>query len=319
MSDLRQRQRGIGCFSRLAVSGRISIVRIFLAGATGVIGQKLIPLLLNEGHQVTATTRSMSRLSLLRAAGADPVIADALDRDALLEAVVKASPDVVIHQLTDLSNGDSASNASLRAIGTRNLVDASHAAGVQRIVAQSIAWAYESGDKPANEHTPLDFDCPEPRQTTVSGIVALESVATEICESVILRNGLLYGPGTWYSIRGKIESDLRSGRPLSADNDVSSFIHLDDAVAAIVAALEWPSGPVNICDDDPALGRDWVPALCLSAGIPVPDTTDLVPQGWARGASNTHARSTLGWVPRYASWREGFHRRAVVGVGNFTK
>ncbi len=281
------------------------MTRIFLAGSTGVVGHRLVPLLLAAGHHVVGMTRSATGASGLHALGAEPVIADALDRERVADVVAMARADVVMHQLTDLSAGTSATNALLRTDGTRNLVDAGLAAGVRRIVAQSIAWAYAPGNEPADESTALDGRAPEPRQTTIGGIEALESAVREAPEWVVLRYGLLYGAGTWYAPDGLRADQARAGK-LTADADISSFVHVDDAATAAVAALEWPSGAVNVCDDDPAPGWEWVPAFCAAVGADPPPTAAGERAAWARGASNRHAREDLGWVPRYPTWRSGF-------------
>lgn len=280
-------------------------MRIFVAGATGVIGRRLVPLLAAAGHAVTGMTRSAGRASQLRAMGAEPVVVDAFDGDGLHAALAAARPDVVIHQLTDLRAGGSAENAALRRDGTRHLVDAALAAGVRRIVAQSISWVYEPGDEPAGEQVPLDLGAPEPRRTTVQGVAALEDAVRELPEWVVLRYGLLYGPGTFYAPDGPVAADARAGR-LHAGHDVASFLHADDAAAAAAAALAWPSGAVNVCDDEPAAGREWVPELCRAAGAPPPPVADAPRAGWARGADNRHARHELGWIPRHPTWRAGF-------------
>jgi nucleoside-diphosphate-sugar epimerase len=265
-------------------------MRILLAGSTGVIGRHLEPLLTDSGHEVIGLARS----------GA-PVAADVLDAGAVTAAVRDTRPDVIMHQLTSLSGGDLAANARLRRVGTRNLVDAARAFGVRRVIAQSIAWAYEPGAEPATEETPLDLDAPEPRHTSVSGVAALESAVRELPSWVILRYGTLYGPGTWWSRDG-----LMAKRAPAAGPDVSSLLHVADAAAAAVAALGWPSGEVNICDDDPAPASAWVPAFCAAAGARAPGPASGDRQGWARGANNRYAREKLGWAPRYPSWRDGF-------------
>lgn len=267
-------------------------MRVLLAGSTGVVGRSLSPLLTDSGHEVIGLARSGAPLSV-----------DVLDRDAVTAAVRETRPDVIIHQLTSLSGGDLAANARLRREGTRHLIDAAHAFGVRRVIAQSIAWAYEPGAAPATEETPLDVDASEPRHTSVGGIVSLEEAVREAPEWVILRYGTLYGPGTWYARDGAL-----IGR-LTADADVSSLLHIDDAATAAAAALSWPTGTVNVCDDEPAPASVWVPALYAAIGAPSPAPTDGNRQGWARGASNQHARKDLGWQPRYPSWRDGFAAR----------
>jgi nucleoside-diphosphate-sugar epimerase len=280
-------------------------MRVFVAGATGAIGTRLLPLLLAGGHEVVAMTRRPEAATGLRESGVEAVIADALDRDAVLVALQRARPDVVMHQLTDLRGGSLASNAALRRDGTRNLVDAGVAAGVGRIVAQSICWIYEPGSEPATEDVALDLEATGERRVTVVGVAALEAAARELPEWVVLRNGWFYGPGTGMSPDGVRAEHARAGR-LVADQAITSFVHVDDAAAAAAAALEWPTGVVNICDDEPAPGVEWVPAFCRAVGAPPPPVSDAARAPWARGASNRHAREQLGWSPRFESWREGF-------------
>jgi nucleoside-diphosphate-sugar epimerase len=281
-------------------------MRIFLAGATGVIGRRVVPLLVAEGHQVTALTRKPDRTATLRALGAEPVVADAHDRAGLAAAVKKAAPDIVMHQLTDLAAADYAANAAVRRQGTRNLVDAALAAGVRRMVAQSVAWVYEAGDEPADETTPLDIAAPGARGRTVGSVAALEAAVHEMPEWVVLRYGRLYGPGTWYA-PGGLAADLARAGELAADGEVVSFVHADDAATAAVQALTWPAGgAVNVCDDEPAPGREWVSAFCAAVGASPPPPADPGRPEWARGADNHYARKHLSWVPRYLSWRDGF-------------
>jgi len=181
-------------------------MRIFLAGATGVIGRQLVPLLRGAGHEVAGTTRKPERAEQLAAAGAEPVVVDVFDRDAIHEAVAAARPDVIMHKLTDLAEQDFAANARLRIEGTRNLVDAARAAGVERIVAQSIAWIYAPGDGPAAEDAPLDMDLP-----AIKGVMALEDAVAELPHWVVLRFGRLYGPGTWHAADGEHARLARAG------------------------------------------------------------------------------------------------------------
>jgi nucleoside-diphosphate-sugar epimerase len=209
-------------------------MHVLVAGATGAVGRRIVPLLLGRGDRVTGLTRSAARAAVLRAAGVDPVVVDVSDGRALTDAVRAARPDVVLHQLTDLAGQDRAANARLRTIGTRNLVDAARAAGTRR---------------------------------------------------------------------GAIAERARAGE-LVADESVASFVHIDDAAAAAVAAFEWPSGPVNICDDDPAAASAWVPAFCDAVHAPPPPRAATRSPG-SRGANNHRARSR-GWLPTVPSWREGF-------------
>jgi nucleoside-diphosphate-sugar epimerase len=279
-------------------------MHVFVAGATGVIGRRVVPLLIEQGHAVTAMTRRPDAAERLRSLGARTVVADAYDGAGLRAEMQRERPDVVMHQLTDLSAGDSAANAALRTEGTRNLVDAARTAGVRRIVAQSVSWAYEPGEVPADESVALDLGAEEPRRTTVLGVAALEEAVREVPEWVVLRYGLLYGPDTWFAPDGARADDARAGR-LVADAAVTSFVHVDDAASAAAAALTWPSASVNVCDDEPAPGTAWVPVFCGAVGASEPPRDGSARPPWARGASNARARRELGWEPRYASWRSG--------------
>lgn len=279
-------------------------MRIFLAGASGAIGRRLVPMLVAAGHQVTGTARTAGGAELLRTQGATPARVDVFDADALLRAVGEAAPDVILHQLTALAAGGPAENARLRRHGTEHLVKAAKAAGVTRIVAQSICWVYAAGDEPATEDGPLDLAAPEPRATTVDGVHALETSVAEIDEWVVLRYGMLYGPGTWYAPDGRIAAQVRAGE-LRAAEAVTSFLHVDDAAAAAVQALSWPTGVFNIVDDEPASAREWLPVYAAALGAP-PVATGSGRAGWERGASNRTARERLGWRPLHPSWRTGF-------------
>jgi nucleoside-diphosphate-sugar epimerase len=271
-------------------------MRIFVAGATGVVGRRLLPLLLRAGHEVWGTTRRPDRAPQLIDMGARPVIADAYDSAGLAQAVADAAPDVIVQQLTDLAGEDRAANARLRIEGTRNLVDAARAAGVETMVAQSIAWIYAPGAKPAVETDPLD-----PEAAPFPGVSALEEAVATMPRGVVLRYGMLYGPGTWYARDGAMADRARAGE-LRATPTWSAFLHADDAAAAAVAALDWPAGPVNVVDDEPATERDWLPVFCASVGAPAPPIGDGPP---GRPVSNARARE-LGWRPSFPSWREGF-------------
>jgi len=287
---------------------------LFIAGGTGVLGRRIVPRLLAEGHSVTVLVRDLSRHLGFSELGADLVCGDAMDAEQLRALVVEAHPDIVIHQLTDLATGSSASNARLRIEGTRNLVDAAMAAGTRRIIVQSIAWCYVRGDEPAAETTALDIDADEPaRRITVNAVRFMEATASEMPEWVTLRNGVLYGADTWYAPNGRIADAARHGH-LIADFDVTSFVHVDDASAAAVQALTWPTGAVNIVDDEPARGCDWVPVFCKAVDASPPAFTETR-HASARGASNKKARN-IGWTPEHPTWREGFTVSADLGASN---
>jgi nucleoside-diphosphate-sugar epimerase len=280
-------------------------MRVFVAGASGVIGRRVTRLLLDHGHQVTGLTRRPAEAAAIEKSGAQAIVGDVYDAEALTETLRAAHPDVVMHQLTDLSGGDRTANARVREVGTRNLVDAALAAGVRRVIAQSIAWAYEPGSAPATEDVPLDLHSDAVRQSTVSGIATLETAVRDVPEWVVLRYGMFYGPDTWYTTGGLMATAAQNGQ-LPATADVTSFVHVDDAATAAVAALEWPSAAVNICDDEPAAGYDWTPLFCQSVGAPGPSRSDSERTGWARGADNNYARKNLDWSPQWPSWRDGF-------------
>ncbi|HVI15224.1 MAG TPA: NAD(P)-dependent oxidoreductase [Pseudolabrys sp.] len=205
-------------------------MKIFLAGATGAIGRRLVPLLLNVRHYVIGTTRSSTKVDGLRAAGVDPVVVDAFDAQGLSAAVFEARPDIIIHQLTDLPPGLDPSqmtegtrrNARMRSQGTQNLVEAALGAGVRRLVAQSIAWMYAPGKEPHSEDDLLDIDARGTRAITVAGVTTLErlTLSSPPIDGVVLRYGHLYGPGT-----GTNTADAPA-------------LHVDAAAWAAVLAIE---------------------------------------------------------------------------------
>ncbi|MDI4649002.1 NAD-dependent epimerase/dehydratase family protein [Cohnella hashimotonis] len=278
-------------------------MKIAVAGATGAIGKSLIPLLVEAGHEVTGFTRRASGAAQLEALGAQAVVLDIFDRDAVFAALREMQPEAVIHQLTALGERDFAANSHIRTLGTRHLVDAALAAGVRRMIAQSISWAYAPGDGPATEEEPLDLDAPAPRSGTIQGVRALETATLEMPEAVILRYGLFYGPGTWYAPDGFVADEVRRGG-LPATEGVASFVHVDDAAHAALLALGWPPGTVNVVDDRPAPGSEWLPHYAALLGAPAPARQPGAARG-ERGASNFKARR-LGWQPRFADWHEGF-------------
>jgi len=248
--------------------------RIFLAGASGAIGKRLIPLLRDAGHHVTGTTRSEAKLALLRDLGAEPVIVNVFDSDALHRAVVAARPDVVIHQLTDLPKDLDPSqmadaitrNARIREDGTRNLVKAALANGARRLIAQSIAWAYAAGPEPHTEEDRLDTGAQGDRGITMRGVIALESLVLKSppLEGVVLRYGQLYGLGTH-----------------SATPSKSAPIHVDAAAYAALRAIDHGKpGSFNIAEPNPHVTTDkarvelaWSPDFRLPAGFPAADRT----------------------------------------------
>lgn len=273
-------------------------MRIFLAGGTGVIGSRLIPRLTAAGHQVTATTRRAERVDRLAELGAKPAVVDVYDADLLGKAVAQANPDIVLHELTDLSEYDLDANARLRREGTANLVAAAEAADVSRIIVQSIAWIFPPGDTPAAEDDPI---------IPGSAVETMEQLARKLPHAVttILRYGMLYGPDTWYYRGGRIANAVLAGE-VPATPAITCFVHIEDAVAATVDALDWPDGTYHVVDDEPAPGTTWLPVYAEQLGAPTPSVRPL-PEGASvgRAVSNAKARSQ-GWQPTYPSWRRGF-------------
>lgn len=305
-------------------------MRVFLAGASGVIGRRLIPLLLADGHQVTGMTRSPAKVDALAGMGAEPVLADALDSEAVRVAVGNARPDAVIHQLTALParidprkiGRDFALNDRLRSEGTRHLVAAAQAAGARRILAQSIAFAYAPGPVGTlhNESDPLFLGAPQPFRRSVLAVQELESTVLQ-ARGLVLRYGYFYGPGSAISRTGSVCQDVARRRlpVVGAGGGVWSFIHVDDAARATVAALtRGDAGVYNVVDDDPAAVSQWLPALADSLAAPRPRRVPapiarLVAGSYgaatmtrAQGAMNERAKRELGWSPLHSSWREGF-------------
>jgi 2-alkyl-3-oxoalkanoate reductase len=299
-------------------------LRIFIAGATGALGSRLVPQLVERGHHVTGTTRS--KAGRLHALGAEPVVVDPLDAAALREAVVAARPDVVVHQLTALSglgmtrNFDKAFALTnrLRTEGTDNLLAAARAAGVERLVWQSYAgWPYaREGGPVKTEDDRLDPTPPADIRETLEAIRHLEAVVTE-AGGTVLRYGGFYGPGTSLAKDGEHAEMLRKRRfPVGGSGaGVWSLIHIDDAAAATVAAIESGApGIYNVVDDDPAPIGEIIPALAAQLGAPPPRHLPgwLVrlaagPQAYSmmtsiRGASNAKAKRELGWEPHH-TWR----------------
>jgi nucleoside-diphosphate-sugar epimerase len=249
-------------------------MKIFVAGATGAVGRRLVLLLTSAGHEVAGLTRSPAKADLLRRIGATPVIADALDRAAVMNVVRQEKPEIVIHELTsikkvDLCNFDQGFTETnrLRTEGTDNLLAAARAAGVRRFIAQSFAgWPYARAGGPIKtEEDPLDSEPPAAFRRTLEAIRYLESavIGETAVEGLILRYGSLYGPGTAISLDGWMVNDVRKRRiPIigGGGGGVWSFTHVDDAARFTRAAVErGVPGVYNIVDDDPARVSQWLP------------------------------------------------------------
>ena len=308
-------------------------MKIFVAGATGAIGRRLVPHLVRRGHEVVGTTRTPAKAELLRELGALPAVVDALDEPAVKAAIAAAQPDVVVHELTAIPqvvdprrlDGQFVETNRLRTEGTDHLMAAARSAGVRRIVAQSFAmWAYaRTGGSIKTEEDAIETDPPASVRATLAAILHVEGAVTEATdlEGIALRYGGFYGAGTSLGEGAPALEMIRKRRfPIvGRGTGISSFIHVDDAATATVAAIERGApGIYNVTDDEPAPVSAWLPALADAIGAPPPRRvpvwlarpligeagvammTDL------RGASNAKAKRELGWQPRFASWREGF-------------
>jgi nucleoside-diphosphate-sugar epimerase len=315
-------------------------MKIFVAGATGVLGRALVPQLVKRGDDVVGMTRSPSKQDLVRSLGARPVVADALDPDAIAQAVAGAEPEVIVHELTALSGKMSARDMRhperspmaamtnrLRTEGTDHLLAAGRAVGARRFVAQSFTafrWA-RTGGPVQTEADPLDPNPPAALGTALVGILHLEQAVTTIDwgEGLVLRYGGFYGPGTAISRApdAPLAAPIRKRWfPIIGDGGgVWSHVHIDDAAAATVAAIDHGQpGIYNIVDDEPAPVREWLPVLASALDAKPPrriprwlgrlaaGETATVMMTDSRGSSNAKAKRELGWQPRYASWRQGF-------------
>jgi nucleoside-diphosphate-sugar epimerase len=311
-------------------------MKVFVAGATGVLGRALVPQLVARRHEVVGMTRSASKQDLVRSLGARAVVADALDPDAVAQAVASAEPEVIVHQLTALSGKMSIRDARhperfrgaimtnrLRTEATDHLLAAGRAVGARRFVAQSFgAFRFaRTGGPVQTEADPLD---PDPRQTGLEAILYLEQAVTTIewGEGLVLRYGGFYGPGTGISLApdAVMAALIRKRRfPIvGGGGGVWSHVHIEDAAAATAIAVErGQPGIYNVVDDEPAPVREWLPVLASALGAKPPRriprwlgrlaagemATLMMTE--ARGASNEKAKRELGWQLRYPSWRQG--------------
>ena len=308
-------------------------MKIFLAGATGAIGKRLVPMLIHAGHTVTGATRHAKKTEPLRAAGARPVVMDALNSREVLQAVQEAKPDVIIHQLTaipasfDLRHFDQefAATNRLRTEGTDNLLAAARAVGCQRFIAQSYAgWPFErTGGWIKTEDDPLVTN-PEPAfRRSIAAITHLESSVVEerSLGGFVLRYGSFYGPGTSLGRGGSTLEAVKNRRVpvIGGGTGYWSFLHIDDAASATLAAVVAPMpGLYNIADDEPAPVSEWLPYLAQVIGAKPPRRIPawlgrlaigehgVAMMTVSRGASNQKAKSLLAWKPTWSSWRIGF-------------
>ena len=306
------------------------VMRVFVAGGTGVLGRRLVPQLVARGHQVTATTTSAAKLDLLAQLGADGVVMDGLDAVSVGEAVAAAQPDAIVHQMTAISVAHAgkpdmkhmdrwfATTSRLRTEGTDHLLAAAEAAGVSHFVAQGYAsWnGIRQGGWVKTEEDPLDLMTGTAAHAGMEAIRHVEEVVLR-ADGAVLRYGGFYGPG---ATDDQVELVRKRQFPVvGGGTGYSSWVHLDDAASATVLAMEQKArGVFNIVDDEPAPASEWLPYLAACAGakrpVRVPKwlarllagevAVTMMTEG--RGFSNAKAKTELGWELRYPSWRQGF-------------
>ena len=314
-------------------------MNVFVAGATGAIGTQLVPRLAAAGHDVIAMTRSPAKTDMLRALGAWPVVADALDPDAVAGAVAETEPEVIVHELTalkgdpglrEMRNPDrfAAMTNRLRTEGTDHLLAAGRAVGIRRFIAQSVVTIgtyARTGGPVETEDDPPDLDLPAKLRSGADALRHLEDAVTRIegAEGIVLRYGAFYGPGTSVSAdpEALLTKAIRKRRfpIIGGGGGVWSFVHIEDAASATVAAVD-KGGPgiYNVVDDEPAPVRGWLPFLAEQLGAKKPTkvprfvarllagNAPVLMMTEVRGASNAKAKRVLGWQPRWSTWRIGF-------------
>ena len=306
------------------------VMRVFVAGGTGVIGRRLVPQLVARGHQVTATTTDPAKLGLLERMGADGVVMDGLDAASVGEAVAKARPDTIVHQMTGISPAHAgkpdmkhfdrwfAPTVRLRTEGTDHLLSAAEAAGVSHVVAQGYAsWnGIREGGWVKTEEDPLDPMEGTGAQPVMEALRHVEEAVLK-AEGAVMRYGGFYGPG---ASDDQVELVRKRQYPLVGGGaGHSSWVHLDDAASATVLAVEQGArGVFNVVDDEPAPASEWLPYLAKCAGAKPPMRVPkwlarmlagevvVITMTEGRGFSNAKAKRELGWEPRYPSWRQGF-------------
>jgi nucleoside-diphosphate-sugar epimerase len=302
-------------------------MRVFVTGATGALGQHLVPALIAAGHEVTATTRTPGKAGQLREAGAEPAVVDGLDRDAVIAAVQAASPEVIVHEMTALADMRSLRNLDkvfaatneLRTRGTDNLLAAAAQAGTRRVIAQSNTnMTARSGAPVQTESDPLDSRPIPSAAGTVAAVKHVEeAVPRAVPEGIVLRYGNFYGPGASDFLVEMVRK--RQFPVIGGGAGIWSFIEIADAAAATVAAVgRGAPGVYNIVDSDPAPVAEWLPYLAEVAGAKPPlrlpvwlgrllaGNFVVAQMTEARGSSNEKAQKELDWEPQFASWREGF-------------
>jgi nucleoside-diphosphate-sugar epimerase len=312
--------------------GKVMVMRVFVAGGSGVVGRRLVPLLVARGHQVTATTTSAAKVAMLERLGADGVVMDGLDAASVGESVARARPDVIVHQMTAIAVGHAgkpdmkhmdrwfAGTNRLRAEGTDHLLAAAEATGVAHVIAQSYAsWnGIREGGWVKTEEDGLDPMRGTPAEPGMAAIGHVEDVVLKAGGGV-LRYGWFYGPEAMDDLAGPVRK--RQFPIIGGGAGHCSWVHLDDAASATALAVEQKvRGVFNIVDDEPAPAREWLPYMAECAGArrpmrvpvwlarPLAGEVAVVLMTEGRGFSNAKAKQELGWKLRYPSWRQGFKK-----------
>ncbi|MHA7986645.1 NAD-dependent epimerase/dehydratase family protein [Rathayibacter sp. CAU 1779] len=301
-------------------------MRVFVAGGTGVLGQRLVPQLVARGHDVTATTTAPGKTAVIESWGATAAVMDGLDAAAVSDAVAKARPDVIVHELTALAGAPDmkhmdrwfATTSRLRREGTDHLLAAAEASGVAHVVSQSYgSWnGIREGGWVKDEEAPLDPMVGTVAEPVMAAVRYVED-ATRKVDGTVLRYGWLYGPGALDSVAEVARK--RQFPVIGSGAGHASWVHCEDAASATLLAIEQNArGTFNIVDDEPAPAGDWLPHLAACAGgkpplrvpvwlaRPLAGDAAVVMMTEGRGFSNSKAKRVLGWEPRYRSWREGF-------------
>jgi nucleoside-diphosphate-sugar epimerase len=313
------------------------LVRVFVAGGTGAIGRPLVAALAGAGHEVTVFSRRAERVAALGGPGVVAAVGDAFDAPTLARAVEQAGPEVVVNQLTNLSQSSNpldiargfAATSRLRREASVTLASAARKAGARRILAQSISFAYRPGPGVRTESDPLWTDAKGQIAKLAGSLAALESatLADGPTDGVVLRYGSFYGPGT-YLDRGGLYARMLAKRLLplpGSGGGLFGFVHVQDATSATLSALSGPTGVFNVVDDVPAPASEWMPLVAGWLGAKPPRR---VPEALARlgagqfltyllceqpAVTNARARTELGWVPRYPDWHEALRAALVEG------
>ncbi len=310
-------------------------MKIFVAGATGAVGKRFVPLLISKGHHVVATTRTASKTEALRALGAETIVLDGLNRSAVIDAVVASRPEAIVHQMTALASVRSLKNFDeefaitnrLRTEGTAHLIAAAQAAGTRKLVVQSYTgWPNaRTGGPVKTEDDPLDPNPPKKMSRSLAAMRELERLVAGAngVQGTVLRYGNFYGPGTAFSPDGEITRMVQRRQVpiIGSGAGIWSFIHMDDTATATLAAIESnAAGVFNIVDDEPAPVSVWLPELAKTIGAKPPrripawlgrlvmGESGVSMMTKSRGSSNAKAKRVLGWQPIYPSWRQGFLR-----------